>query len=251
VLAFVLEAVFVLAVLLRRGSRLTLVRDTDRTLRRTQQRAILRVARATFGERGLYHGAYLFFAGLVAHLGDVAMAAHQALIAIEAISFTAAEAGGIAAGALVAQKLGAGRPVDAHQTGRIAVGLGASALTVVSLAFLLFPGPLVRIFSTDPDVVRTGALCLGVAAIAQPLMAMTDTWAGALRGAGDTFTPMVAALVGPVLVRTTCCWVLAFPLGLGLLGIWIGSTLDWAVRAVWLGVAFERRRWARRALVDY
>ena len=79
-------------------------------------------------------------------------------------------------------------------------------------------------------------------------MALTDAFAGSLRGAGDTRTPMIAALVGPVAVRLTACWILAFPMGLGLVGIWIGSTLDWAVRSVWLGYAFRRGKWKTRSV---
>ena len=50
-------------------------------------------------------------------------------------------------------------------------------------------------------------------------MALTDAMAGALRGAGDTRNPMRAALVGPLAVRLFFCWLLAFYLELGLLGI--------------------------------
>lgn len=243
--AFVLEAAFVIAALVRVrvGTALTLRgrvlgHDLQRQLRR-----VLRISAATLGERTLYHAAYVAFAALVAHLGDVAMAAHQALIAIEAISFTAAEAFGVAAGALVSQKMGAGRPAAAKEAGMDAAWLGGALLVGVGLVFACAGEPLVRIFSDDPDVVRKGALCLLVAAVAQPLMALTDAWAGALRGAGDTRTPMMAALAGPVVVRLVACWVFAYPLGLGLVGIWIGSTLDWGLRAVWLGRAFARGRW--------
>ena len=45
-------------------------------------------------------------------------------------------------------------------------------------------------------VIQTGAECLRIAAIAQPLMAITDVYAGALRGAGDTRTPMYVAIGG-------------------------------------------------------
>ena len=82
-----------------------------------------------------------------------------------------------------------------------------------------------------------------VAAIAQPFMALCDCFAGSLRGAGDTKSPMIAAIFGPVAVRITACYLLAFTFDLGLVGIWIGSTFDWAVRAVWLGIVVKRGHW--------
>jgi MATE family multidrug resistance protein len=45
---------------------------------------------------------------------------------------------------------------------------------------------------------------------------------GALRGAGDTKTPMYANFIGYWVIGLPLGCVLAFPLGWGALGIWIG-----------------------------
>lgn len=206
-------------------------------------RSVLKVSAPTFSEKILYHSGYVAFTALIGHLGDVPLAAHQALLAIESVSFISADAFGIAAGALVAMKLGGERPDEAEQVGWRALWISAGVLSLVSLVFLLVPEACVAIFTDDPEVIRLGAQCLRVAAVAQPLMAITDAMAGALRGAGDTKTPMRAAVLGPILVRLSACAVLAYPMGLGLLGIWIGSTLDWVVRATWLTLAFRRGDW--------
>lgn len=57
---------------------------------------------------------------------------------------------------------------------------------------------------------------------------------------------MIAALLGPVVMRLAACWFFAWYLEMGLVGFWIGTMLDWYVRAVWTGVAFWRRRWAEK-----
>ncbi|MFW5878997.1 MAG: MATE family efflux transporter, partial [Myxococcota bacterium] len=93
------------------------------------------------------------------------------------------------------------------------------------------------------EIIVLGAKVLLIAAMAQPFMAATDVLAGSLRGAGDTRNPMIVAIIGPVFVRVLASWSLAFPLGYGLIGIWVGSTLDWVVRSVWLAVVFRRGRW--------
>lgn len=206
-------------------------------------RALLRVSLPAFGERALYHVGFLSFAALIGRLGDVAMAAHQSLLAVESLGFIGAEAFGVAGGALVAQKLGARRPDDAAACGWIATGLGVAVLTAVGLVFLVFARPLVSIFTTDPAVIELGTACLRVAAVAQPLMAACAALGGALRGAGDTRSPLVTAIVGPIVVRLTATYLLAFEMGLGLLGVWIGSTIDWVVRTVWLALLFRRGRW--------
>ncbi len=211
-------------------------------------RPVLQVSRAAFGEKLIFHTGFLVFAAITARLGEVAMAANQSLIAIESLGFIAAGGFGIASGALVAQKLGARRPADAARTGWVSAGLGFGSLSLVSLLFLLFPERLVSLFTPEPEVVALGARCLRIAAIAQPLMALTDSLAGALRGAGDTRSPMLVALVGPVVVRIAACWFLAVELDMGLIGIWLGTTIDWTVRSVALVVIWGRGRWRRISL---
>lgn len=204
---------------------------------------VARISVPAFAEKSIYHAAYIAFASLIGWLGDVAMTAHQALIAIESLGFIAAGGFGVAASAIVAQRLGAGDPDGAAHAGWIATGLSVLSLSCVSVLLAVAARPLVGIFSTDPAVIETGVRCLWVAALAQPLMALTDAMAGALRGAGDTKNPMRAAIAGPLMVRLTVCWGLAFGLDWGLLGIWVGSTLDWLVRGVFLSVIFARGQW--------
>ena len=96
--------------------------------------------------------------------------------------------------------------------GWMAAGISVAALCGVSLLFLTVPDRLVGLFLTEPDAAALAVPCLLVAAAAQPVMAVTDVLAGSLRGAGDTRTPMAVALAGPVVVRLTACWVLAFEL---------------------------------------
>ena len=92
--------------------------------------------------------------------------------------------------------------------------------------------------------------CLRVAAVVQPLMAITEAMAGGLRGAGDTRSPLLAALVGPGLVRLAACWFLAFHLEWGLIGIWYGTSLDWLIRVIFLVIVYKRGRWKTIAISD-
>lgn len=204
---------------------------------------LLRISVPAYGERIMYQAGFLIFAAFIGRLGDVSMAAHQALMAIESLGFIGADAFGIAAGALVAQGLGAKDPDDANRAGWWSTFAGVGVLSVVGVFFFVAAEPLVALFTDDPEVIALGVDCLRIAAVAQPLMAAVSALAGALRGAGDTRTPMIAAIVGPLGVRLAASWYLAFELGWGLWGIWIGSTADWAVRAVWLGVVYARGRW--------
>jgi putative MATE family efflux protein len=206
-------------------------------------RSIMRVAWPALGEKILFHTGFLIFTAYVGRLGETAMTAHQGLMAIESLGFIAASGFGIAAAAIVAQKLGARDPQAAEIGVQIAIKLGLITLCTIGLFFLSSAEWLMGLFTRSHDIINLGAQCMIIAAISQPLMVISDVYAGALRGAGDTQTPMKVALVGPLAIRLGACWLFAYWLDMGLLGIWIGSTLDWLVRSIWLWLVFRRGHW--------
>ena len=241
VASFILLALLSIGVLLqgRHGLQLPPIH----TISYSALKPVLKVAKAAYGEKLVFHTAFLIFAGYVGHLGAIEMSANQALIAIESLGFIVGGAFGIAGGALVAQKLGAEAPEEASACGWIAAALGTGTLTMGSILFVVFAEQLISFVDPNPEVIALAVPCLFVAAAAQPFMAVTDALSGSLRGAGDTRSPLIAALVGPCVVRLGLCWWLAFQMDLGLLGIWIGTTLDWITRAVFLIIVFRRGSW--------
>ena len=206
-------------------------------------RPVLKVSRGVLGERIGFHSAFLLFTSLVAGLGKVEMSVHQVLLAVESLGFICADAFGVAASALVAQSMGRGDHERAQVVGRLASLTGGTLLTTLSLVFFLVPELLIRCVTSDPQVIAAGAPCLRVTALAQPLMAITSASAGALRGAGETFSPFIASLLGPAALRLFFCWLCAYHLGWGILGIWVGTTIDWLGRSLYLMWAFERGAW--------
>lgn len=204
---------------------------------------VFKVAFPTFAERVILHSGFLVFTAFVGRLGTAAMAAQQACLAIESLGFIASYALGNASGTIVAQKLGANEPNEAEQTIWYTMRFSFLLMCGVGALFFLGAETFVGWFCTDPESLALGILCMKIASIAQPLMAFCDCFAGSLRGAGDTKSPMIAAIFGPVAVRITACYLLAFTFELGLVGIWIGSTLDWGIRALWLFFVVKKGHW--------
>jgi len=210
---------------------------------RDAMKRIWRVALPAFGERVVAHVGFMGFVAMIGALGDAAMAANQALISIESVCFLSADGFGIAAAAVVSQRLGAGRANEAALGARVAVAMALALLGSFALLFLIFPAALLGAFSDDAAIVALGVPCLYVAAAAQPFMSVSIVLAEALRGAGATRIALVVALVGGVGVRLGATWLFAFHMDFGLVGVWIGSTCDWAVRSVLLGLFFAAGRW--------
>jgi len=61
----------------------------------------------------------------------------------------------------------------------------------LGVLFIVFAEGLVRIFNNDPQLVAEGAAAVRVVALTQPAWAVTFALGGALRGLGDTLSPLV------------------------------------------------------------
>ena len=69
--------------------------------------------------------------------------------------------------------------------------------------------------------------------------------AGALRGYRDTAVPMLIAAIGYWAIGFVGGWLLAFPLGFGAVGLWLGLALGLAVVAIALGLGLRLQSRAR------
>lgn len=153
--------------------------------------AVLAIGLPAALEEVLVIAAFTALTPVVAALGMAELAAHRVALNILSLSFLPGIGFGLAATALVGQAVGAGRPAEARATMTIALRWAMLWMGGLGLIFALFARPLMRIFSTDPALVASGAAALLAIAVAQPLWAATFVYGGALRGTGDTRTPLV------------------------------------------------------------
>jgi MATE family multidrug resistance protein len=189
---------------------------------RTALRRLLRTGMPIGGQWQLEMLSFAVFLTLVARMGDAAMAASQAFIALLSLSFMQAMGIAIAVSTLVGRYIGA-RDVEAAERSFVSGQKLALALSgAVGLLFLALPGPLLRVFSDDPEVLRLGAPLLAIGALFQLFDAFGIVADGALRGAGDTRWPF--------LVRCVLAWGLFVPLA------WLlGGVLEGGLTGAWLG----------------
>ncbi len=241
-ITFTLEAVLLGAVLFRRD-RMVSLRGASRLVRAelvAKAREILHVAAPAVLERALYHAGFLGFVSMVGQLGDRVMASNQALVTLESVCFLSGDGFGIAAAALVAQKIGAGQPAQAERAARIAARDAVVVLTSLGVLLFAFRHVVVGWLVPNDEVVRLASEGLFVLMIAQPFMALSIVFAQALRGAGRTREVLMVSSFCATVIRIGATYAFAFHLNGGLRGVWWGSTSDWIVRAVLLYVVFGR-----------
>jgi len=180
---------------------------------------------------------------LIGKLTPVALAGHQ--IALNTVSFTYMVPLGVssAAAVRVGQALGRGDLEGAERSGWTALGLGAGFMGCAGVVLLLAPGSIVRLFTPDTTVIAAGASLLVVAAFFQLFDGLQTVATGALRGAGDTRTPMLCHLLAYWLLGLPLGYFLCFRRGWGAPGLWAGLCLALIViGSVLLGVWYRKVR---------
>src|SRR5690606_8953168 len=122
----------------------------------------------------------------------------------------------------VGQRIGAHRPRAMRRAASSTYVLAGGFMCLCALAFILMPEGLIRLYTSDPEIVDLGARLLLFAAAFQLFDASQVAGISVLRGAADTRKPMLLAALGYWGVGLPVAWILAFPIGMGATGIWTG-----------------------------
>jgi len=159
---------------------------------------------------------------LAAKLDEVSLAAHG--IAVQVISTTFMVPLGIssAAAVRVGQAVGRKDPRGVAAAGWAALLLGSLFMGAAGIALWTVPRWIVRLFIGNAAVIGAGAVLLRIAAFFELFDGLQIVATGALRGLGDTRTPMIAHLVGYWVIGMPVVYILCFPFGWGAPGIWVG-----------------------------
>ncbi|MDK2973473.1 MAG: hypothetical protein PWP23_3228 [Candidatus Sumerlaeota bacterium] len=207
--------------------------------------AILRISRPALGEELLYSVSFLTYLGMVGRFGPEVLAAHSATVRIESLSFTGGWGVAVATGAMIGQALGARQLGLARRLFSFNASLSMMAMGVMGIVFVTMPDTLLGFFRLGGPSLDVGRMILYILGFAQIPMAATMCMMGGLKGAGDTLSPLLAQFVGVVVVRLGIGYLLTWPLGLGVLGIYYATALDWLARSIFLGWCVWRGRWER------
>jgi putative MATE family efflux protein len=204
---------------------------------------IVRIGSPVFGERLLTTIMQMVYTSMVLFTSMAAYAAHTVGIMIEAVSFLPGFGFAQAATTLVGQQIGAKSPRRARQYGNQALLIGLTVMGLVGVTFWFFPHLWMRLFSSDPEVVKYGITFCKISAFIQVPLALSMVLAGSLRGAGQTRWVMYATLVGGWVFRIPFAYLMSSVLHLNIFYIWLAMPIDWMVRAILLFLKYSDAKW--------
>jgi multidrug resistance protein, MATE family len=192
-------------------------------------------------EGGLFQASAL----MMGWIGTVELAAHGIALEVAALTFMLHVGLSSAATIRVARFDGVGDRVALRRAAKVAIVISLGVALASVALFLALPGPIVGLFldMAKPEsaaILAYGTVLLAVAALFQLADGMQVIALGLLRGVQDTRVPMWLAAVSYWLIGIPCSYVLAFPMGYGGVGLWLGLVVGLACAAVSLMWRFWR-----------
>ncbi len=219
-------AVFVIVlVVVRERRRPSGLHDVPFAIDVSRMWAIVRLGLPAAGQILLEVGVFAAASALAGRIAPAAAAAHQIVLNIAGFIFMVPYGIGTAAAVRVGQAVGRRDPRGVRFAGWVAIGLATMVMTGSAVLFSTVPRHLVRIFTVDAGVVEVGASLLLVAAVFQLCDGLQAVTTGALRGLGETRLPMLWNLAGHWFFGLPVGYHLAFGLGWGVYGLWVGLSI--------------------------
>lgn len=199
------------------------------------------IAMAYLFETGLFFAVTL----LMGVISTDALAAHNVVLNVCAMTFMIPYALSQAATVRVGYAVGAGQPEAARRAGYVAVWLGIGWMVLAAATMLIAPNLLTSVYLDLSDPANASATQLAaslfvIAAIFQIVDGTQVTTQGALRGLKDTTVPMVLCGLGYWVFGLGSGVIMGFALGYGALGLWWGMAIGLAVSASLLFLRWRR-----------
>jgi putative MATE family efflux protein len=188
-------AALILLALLVRGRRALSVRGRAGWRPRLGiGRELLRLGFPAAIEQMLMSAGFMSMMAVVALLGTVSLAAQQIGFTALSIAFMPGFGFAMAATALVGQSIGARDVAAARAAARIALLWGVAWMAAGGILYILFARQIMAAFTSDGEVIAAGVRALRALSLSLPFWAMWSVNGGALRGSGDTRTPMLMSV---------------------------------------------------------
>lgn len=180
---------------------------------------------------------------ILAGFGDEVLAGYA--VGIRLIIFALLPSWGMsnAAATMVGQNLGAGKPGRAERSVWIAGFYNMIFLGLIGLVFVVFAPWIVAFFTTEPEPLRWGILCLRIVSCGFLFYAYGMVLTQSFNGAGDPWTPTWINLGCFWLFELPFAWFAAYSLGWGPNGVFVAMTVSFSALALVSAYYFRRGGW--------
>ena len=183
-------------------------------------RPCLRVALPNAGQRFITSFGYVVFAAAVNSLGEISTAAHTVANTVESAFYIPGYGMQSAAATLSGNAKGAGDEGLFRDTTRMIIFVETLLMILSGGLLFAFAPAMVRLFSSDAEVILLGVAVLRMVALSEPFYGVSIVIEGMLQGLGKTLLPFAVNVIGMWGIRIVGTLICVYLLGMGLVSAW-------------------------------
>ena len=184
-------------------------------------------------------GAFAFAVIMIGWISPKAQAAHLVALSLATITYMMASGLSSAAAVRVGNQFGLNNKHGVRVAGFSSFMMVILFMSTAAICFIVFRNFLPTIFNNDPDVIAAASSLLIVAAFFQLSDGLQVVALGVLRGIRDVKIPTIITLISYWVIGLPVGYMLAFKLGMGMVGIWYGLFLGLTCAGVLLFLRFN------------
>lgn len=194
-------------------------------------------------ESVLFNGGKLLTQMFVAGMGTNVIAGNFIAFSVASLINLPGNALGSASTIIVGKRLGKGQIAQAERQLRHIFWLATIGLTVIAWGTAPLAGIFASFYTQQDDVKEVVKVLLWLNAAFMPIWAASWVLPAGLKGARDARFAMWVSMLGMWGCRVVAGYTLGIMLGMGVVGVWLGMFMDWAVRGALFYWRMVSGRW--------
>lgn len=241
--------------------KLASMRDTlllDKTTMRPQKRYIgelLRLGLPAGATQAIFSMSMVFVQSLTNSMGYQMVTCNTAVMRIDGFAMMPNFTFGMAIATFVGQNIGANKLDRVEEGTKAAFRLSLAISAVLVILLLVFGGSMLHLFTSTEEIIALGIRQIRILALGYFAMAISQIYAGVMRGAGDTMPSLWIGLMTTVGVRVPLAYFLAYlsrspqnPNGAPE-SIFFSLLTSWVMGAFFNFLWYRRGEWRKKSLI--
>ncbi|WP_320825464.1 MATE family efflux transporter [Reinekea sp.] len=193
-----------------------------------------------------WQGARVFYTVLINSLGAIAYAAYAIVRTLKSLFMLPIGGLQTATAVRIGHLLGAGQYQRAKATATMAILVGLAMMTVPASLLIIFAKPLLALYAISPETERLAYICTWILAGSLFFTAINAVIPGLLRAGGDAAAVMHITLLSFILCGAPLAWLLGVYCNLGLIGAFVGISVEEVFKSALFVHRMRQYRWLKR-----
>ena len=203
----------------------------------------------------IFSSAMIVVQSLTNSFGETLIAANVIVMRVDGFAMMPNMSFGTALTTYTGQNVGARKMDRVNQGAKQGTLIAVATSATITLIILIFGRHLMSLFTSTPALIDQSMYQMRILAAGYIAMAVTQSFSGVMRGAGDTVTPMWVSLMTTVLIRVPVAYGISFltrtpelPVG-RFECIPCSLLISWCCGALITSFFFKKGAWKQKAML--